>query len=58
MRAILEVRRASWQIAYADVFPAARLAEMSIETWLQWWSKIFPARAASTSTQAGLQTAA
>ena len=36
-RAILEVRRASWQIAYADVFPAARLAEMSIEPWLQWW---------------------
>ena len=36
-RTILEVRRASWQIAYADVFPAARLAEMSVEPWLQWW---------------------
>ena len=36
-RTILEVRRASWQIAYADVFPAARLAEMSIEPWLEWW---------------------
>ena len=37
VRGILEVRRASWQIAYADVFPAARLAAMSVEPWLQWW---------------------
>jgi GNAT superfamily N-acetyltransferase len=36
-RSILEVRRASWQIAYADVFPAERLATMTVEPWLDWW---------------------
>ena len=49
-RSILEVRRRSWQVAYAHAFPAEAIAGMEVEPWVSWWHDVIGAPAPRSHT--------
>jgi GNAT superfamily N-acetyltransferase len=49
-RSILEVRRRSWQEAYAHIFPADALGGMAIEPWVASWEERLEAPAPRAHT--------